>query len=55
MTRGAMMGITGHGPDVSYPFTAIRTEDEFAAIETGIIRPPHKLLGPDILGDLGME
>ncbi|MBJ6371797.1 hypothetical protein JF290_09680 [Sedimentitalea sp. CAU 1593] len=53
--RGAMMGIAGAGPHDSYPFTAIRTEDAFESIETAIIRPPHRMLSPDILGDLGME
>lgn len=53
--RGAMTGIAGHGPHESYRFTAIRTGDVSDKIETEIIRPPHKLLSPDILGDLGME
>ncbi len=53
--RGAMMGIAGAGPHASYPFTAIRTDEAFEEIQTEIIRPPHKLLSPHVLSDLGME
>ncbi|UWQ48645.1 hypothetical protein K3720_11955 [Leisingera caerulea] len=53
--RGSMMGIVGAGPHNSSPFVAYRSKEPFDQIETGIVRPGHKLLAPDILEWLGIE